>query len=131
MTAKEKRILVDAWITSAQAESDSADYTRNLWASKKLDDLISVDSKDGEEAEIAFSVILAILDRLLPGKALALLAAGPLEDLLVHHGSAFIDRVEERARLDPVFNELLGGVWQNAMSDAIWERIQVTRNSVW
>jgi len=52
------------------------------------------------------------------------LAAGPLEQVLSNHGGEIIDRVETLARQDPSFSSLLGGVWQNAMSDSVWERVQ-------
>ncbi|HUV96794.1 MAG TPA: hypothetical protein VMV98_04925, partial [Acidobacteriaceae bacterium] len=46
------------------------------------------------------------------------------EDLLAKHCEIFIDRVEAEARKDPRFAKLLGGVWQNKMSDAVWKRVQ-------
>ena len=52
------------------------------------------------------------------------LAAGPIEDLLAKHGDAFIDRVEVEAGRDPLFAKLLGGVWKNDMSDAVWSRLK-------
>ena len=62
---------------------------------------------------------------------IAVLAAGPLEDLLAKRGEDFIDRVEELARKDPKFNDLLGGVWRNTMTDEVWQRVQAIRNHVW
>jgi hypothetical protein len=56
------------------------------------------------------------------------LSAGPVEDLLAQHGDAFIDRVEVEARQDPQFAKLLGGVWKNSMSDAVWNRLQAVWN---
>jgi hypothetical protein len=44
---------------------------------------------------------------------------------LAQHGDNFIDRVEAMAQSDPEFAKVLGGVWQNSMSDALWQRIQV------
>jgi hypothetical protein len=55
------------------------------------------------------------------------LAAGPLEDLLSHHGAAFIERVEAEAKPSARFAWLLGGVWQHKMSDVVWAHVQ----SVW
>jgi hypothetical protein len=62
---------------------------------------------------------------------MALLAAGPLEDLLAHHGELWIDRVEAQAQADPKFNYLLGGVWQNQMTEDVWQRVQAVRRDVW
>ena len=39
--------------------------------------------------------------------------------------------IEELARKDPKFNYLLGGVWRNAMTDEVWQRLQAIRNHVW
>ena len=75
--------------------------------------------------------ILEVYKRDLPDKVVAVLAAGPLEDLLAKRGVDFIDRVEELARKDPKFNQLLGGVWRNAMTDEVWQRVQAIRNHVW
>jgi hypothetical protein len=43
---------------------------------------------------------------------------------MARFGERYIDRVEEKARKDPAFAKLLGGVWQNSMSDEIWSRLQ-------
>lgn len=55
---------------------------------------------------------------------IGLLAAGPLEDLLQHHGPQFIEAAEAEARQDRRMGWALGGVWQNKMSDDIWARVQ-------
>jgi hypothetical protein len=52
------------------------------------------------------------------------LSAGPIEGLLSHFGESYIVRVEEKAREDPAFAKVLGGVWQHTMSDEIWSRLQ-------
>jgi hypothetical protein len=59
------------------------------------------------------------------------LAAGPLEDLLGSHGAELIEQVEVEARRNPSFNLLLGGVWQNEISNEVWARIQAARLKVW
>ena len=65
------------------------------------------------------------------GTLVAVLAAGPVEDLLAKHGGEFIDRVVELARKDPKFNYVLGGVWRSSIADDVWERVQSIRNHVW
>lgn len=52
------------------------------------------------------------------------LAAGPLEDLLVNHGAAIIENVEVEARRDRKMAWALSGVWQNAMAEDVWRRVQ-------
>jgi hypothetical protein len=92
------------------------------------DDLVRADPDAG------LAVILLILERIDPvptADLFQVLAAGPLEELLVHHGPAIIDRVEQQARDDPRFNLLLGGVWPNAITPEIWLRVQRIRSEVW
>jgi hypothetical protein len=57
------------------------------------------------------------------------LAAGPLEDLLSAQGALFIDAVESEARADRRMAWTLGGVWQNAMTNEIWARVQRAADS--
>lgn len=63
--------------------------------------------------------IREVYKRELSDEVIAVLAAGPLEDLLAKRGVDFIDRIEELARKDPKFNYLLGGVWRNTMTDEV------------
>lgn len=81
--------------------------------------------------EVAWIAILEILKRGVTGDHLSILAAGPLEDLVACHGAQFIERVEREAGCSPSFNHLLGGVWQNRMSEDIWSRVQKARGVVW
>ena len=76
-----------------------------------------------EEPELAWLAILKILDRKLSERENALLAAGPLETLLGYHGEKFIDRVEREASTNPLFRDVLCGVWQKDMPDDIWDRV--------
>ena len=80
------------------------------------------DARDNPER--AWHCILQALKSPACADHYGVLAAGPLEDLLSWHGSAFIDRVEARAKEDPEFATLLGGVWRFEMTDEIWERVQ-------
>ncbi len=48
------------------------------------------------------------------------LAAGPAEDFLSSHGDRYIAEVERPAADLPCLKDLLGGVWQNTMSDGLW-----------
>lgn len=118
--------IVDAWIAAENAEHGSAEYESNWWAVDQVMDW-SLD----HEGEQLWRFITATYKRELSDKAVAVLAAGPLEDLLARQGPEFIDRVEELARRDPQFNYLLGGVWRNTMTDEVWKRVQAARHLVW
>jgi hypothetical protein len=79
-----------------------------------------------EDPDALWWLILEILRRNPPIEVIEVLAAGPLEDYLAKCGEAAIDRVEKQAQRDPRFRSLLGGVWQNGMSDAVWARVQAS-----
>ena len=110
--------IIRAWIALQEAEEESAFYEHNLWAAEKLWEF----SQDNPE--LCWELILEILHREPSDKVLGNLAAGPLEDLLAAHGSEFIEKVEQQASQDKRFRKLLAGVWQNEMSDDIWNRVK-------
>ena len=118
--------IVDAWIAAENAEHDSPEYESNWWAISQV-----LDWGVEGEGELLWRFITAAYQRDLAEKAVGVLAAGPLEDLLAKRGPDFIDRVEEIARRDPKFNDLLGGVWRSTMTDEVWRRVQAARNNVW
>ena len=119
--------IVDAWIAGENAEHNSPEYQRNWWAIERV-----LDWSLERDTEQLWQFILAAYKRKeMSQKAAAVFAAGPIEDLLAFDGTRFIDRVEELARKDPRFNWLLGGVWRNAMTDDVWQRVQSIRNHVW
>ena len=109
--------LVEAWIRVMLKES-SDEHDPDFWAFSNLDRMID------DEPENAWSIILEILRRNQSSEILEVLSAGPVEDLLARHGEAFIERVENEARNDEDFAKLLGGVWQNTMSNEIYARVQ-------
>ena len=96
---------------------DTREYDEAFWAFEELDDLCT------DSPEDAWEIILGVLARDLSDEDIGMLAAGPLEDLLARHGRSIIERVEHEARRNPAFASLLGGVWQNTMSDDIWTRV--------
>jgi len=125
MTEFERRSLVSAWI-AAEEQRDVGANAR--WNDPAIDTVDDLPENDPDEA---WEFINAVLARHPSDKVIAVLAAGPLEDLLVYHGDAFIERVEERAREDDAFNNLLGGVWRNSMKLRIWRRVEKARKNVW
>ena len=84
-----------------------------------------------ESPKLCVQLCKDIIDRDGGDDLLALVAAGPLEGVLVNHGPIIIEEVEERAARDPRFRHLLGGVWKNAMADEIWDRVCKAREAVW
>lgn len=90
-----------------------------------------LDEAPYEDPEAAWAGILAALELEFTGLQEAILAAGPLENLLSLHGEQFIERVEAEAARNPRFNHLLGGVWQCSMSEGVWGKVQAARREVW
>jgi hypothetical protein len=118
LDASSKERLIAGWLIMQLAAADNEDA---FWAFEDLDELCSSSPDD------AWEIILGVLACAPSDRALGNLAAGPLEDLLSRHGPSIIERVEREARRSPAFANLLGGVWQNTMSDDIWARV----NAVW
>jgi hypothetical protein len=113
--------VVDEWLRWAAWPSDPDNK------GKQNEELIGFDEFDWvvrEHPEHAWQCILATLADARAKPYLGILAAGPVEDLLSHHGSAFIERVENEARRNPNFAWLLGGVWRFQMTKEIWTRVQ-------
>ncbi|ROU08118.1 DUF6869 domain-containing protein [Lysobacter enzymogenes] len=77
--------------------------------------------------ETMWQFVMAVLARKPPGHVLGYLAAGPLEDMIACFGDYFIERIEDTARRDPAFRDLLHGVWKNRTPDALWERVKAAR----
>ncbi len=112
---KEISDIVSSWIIC----------TEHFWAHEALNELID------SNPEQAWLVIQEIARHDFDDESKAMFAAGPLEEMLAKHGPRFIDRIEARARADPKFNDLLGGVWKSTMSDEVWIRVQAARKEKW
>lgn len=116
------RNLLEAWLAHQHSEQGSPEYELLFWSFEQVSDLCY------ESPDQAWAFILAAWAADQTQAISELLSAGPLEDLLSHHGPYVIDRVESEARQNPSFAFLLGGVWQNAMSAEIWSRVQAAQN---
>ena len=121
MESKKHKKIVQAWIECNKAEKGSNKYKDNFWAANKLMELESTDP------ELLWKLIISILEKDTSDKIISNLAAGPLEGLLAHHGKEFIDRIEEKAKNNSDFRNLLEGVWQNIMPADIWQRVEKAR----
>jgi len=87
-------------------------------ASQILDHLIST------RPDAAWDRILALIAKAKP-ESLCYVAAGPLEDLLSHHGPIMIERVEALAVSDPRFRSCLASVWGHTRFESpIYARVQ-------
>jgi hypothetical protein len=108
----------DQYVWDKDTVLTKRDTSATEWASEKMIDLAL------ENPEELWDPILEILKRDPPTEVIEVLAAGPLEDYIAKLGERVIDRVEAQAAADAKFRNLLGGVWRNSMSDAVWARVQ-------
>jgi len=84
-----------------------------------------------DEPEKAWNAIQEIIALDQSDNILAMVGAGPFEDLMVHHGTLLIDRVESCARVSPPFRRMLGVVWKNEIADHVWDRLRAIAPPSW
>jgi hypothetical protein len=87
-----------------------------------------------EQPDLCLAAILEVLQRIdstAPNKALGVLAAGPLEDLLNYNGERVVDQVDLLARRDPGFRLLLNGVWDSNIPPSVLTRLAKYRGNRW
>lgn len=109
------------WIKAEEQDDETSEH--NHWS---VDYVIEL-PLDGNFEEL-WSFIQYTYKNKMTNLVIENLAAGPLEDLLSYAGEAYIDEIEQLAKDDPKFRSVLGGVWQNNMSDEVWERVQKSRD---
>ena len=99
--------LVEACVARARVRlcASEAENHATFWAWEAMYELVR------EDPEAAWPVIRDVIARCDDDWMLASVAAGDLEDLLVQHGPAFIDRVTAHAAASPRFLRALVGVW--------------------
>jgi hypothetical protein len=110
-------VVARGWLDLRLLKLDKRERLLGRWADDLLREAIW---HDGHYALEIISAIHALDSK---QEAVEEFAAGPVEDLLAYQGAAVIDAVEAMARRDPSFAFALGGVWQNAMPEQIWERV--------
>lgn len=126
MNETELNRIADAWIAAQEAEDGTPEHKANWWAVSQV-----MDWHFDDEADLLWRFILLSCKRRVSDRVAAVLAAGPLEDLLAKHGSNYIDRVEQLANKDEDFNWLLGGVWRSSITTDVWMRVEAARKEVW
>ncbi|WFU23920.1 hypothetical protein QA649_38950 [Bradyrhizobium sp. CB1717] len=105
--------LAHAWVEQySRSERDQDD---NLFAIMDFERDLREEDPDG-----MIDLILEILKIESNPVLLALLAAGPLEDVI---SVGTIDRIEHEARINERFRDLLGGVWYYRASDELKTRL--------
>ncbi len=122
VTSQELDTLAADWIKYQLAAKGSVDRKETWYAVEMAFDLVDSDP------ETLWKLVLAVLEKDRSNIILQNLAAGPMEDLLVKHGAMIIESIERQAQDDEIFASMLGGVWQNRMSDDAWDRVRKVWN---
>jgi len=118
-SAKDERSqLAKAWIALQTTPRSSPEYNALFWSFEQTYNLVR---KDPDEAWKLILIIWSFDQSQLTRQGLC---AGPIEELLCYHGEYILPHIEKQAKADPSFAKLLGGLWQNTISDAIWNRLQ-------
>lgn len=104
--------------TSAIHGYDSTESEPYFWAFKEMTDL------SHQKPDVALAVILEILKITDEDRTLAVLAAGPLEELIVRHGKQLIDNIINLAMSNKKFYDLLQGIWGNDIDKDVWQKIE-------
>ena len=112
------RVAID-WIRFHHAKRNSQEQFDTAWATTEAMDFVL----DGHYEEL-WNLILVIHSMDQSERIRGMLSAGPIEDLLSERGEMFISRVEQKAKSDPTFAKVLGGVWRSAMSEEVWAKLQ-------
>ena len=81
---------------------------------------------------ICLDTIVQVLVRISSNPAdrhFQVLAAGPLEDLLVYHGPEFLEEIDTLCRRSPPFRALLNGVWTSRIDQGVADRLAKYRGA--
>ncbi|GKY87820.1 DUF6869 domain-containing protein [Sinisalibacter aestuarii] len=76
---------------------------------------------------LALAALRATLAACASPEDVAMVAAGPLEDLIAENGAAVIGEIEALAASAPRFAYALTGVWQRETPPLLWARIEAAR----
>jgi len=117
------KIVAQYWIAHWDDNTSRHEKELGSWVNDVFYSAMELD------ADYSLQLIEAIHEADSSQKFTEVFAAGPVEDLLAHHGPEVIDRIEEKARKDSSFSHVLGGVWQNSMLDSIWDRVKQARST--
>lgn len=113
--------FINEWIKHQIETLDDEDSELH-WTDNYLIDLMLK-----REVSELWEFVMRTYRRNLTQEVIDILSAGPLEDILAAKGDEYIGRVEVLAVNDKKFRYLLGGVWQNSMSDEVWSKVRAAR----
>lgn len=114
-----------AYLRAGEEDAPPPDDHPDAWTS----DVFIALTQD--HPQLGLAATLAAIAACQTPEDVALVAAGPLEDLIAMHGATLIDAIEERAARDPRFAYALTGVWPpDGIGPLLWARIEAARRDV-
>jgi hypothetical protein len=118
--------LADRWLgymRAALADDTAAPQdVPDFWTASLMLDLARI------EPGLCLDVVLAALPLCRQSEEVALIAAGPLEDVIAAHGAALIGRIEAEAAGSARLRLALSGVWpEGSAGTPLWGRVQAAR----
>src|SRR5215203_122458 len=90
--------LVPAYVRHSVRAVQHIQPDPDFWTFDEVNDRVGASGT----SEDAWDLVTAIL-RAAPDESLGYIGAGPVEDMIRHHGSALVDWIEGEARRDPRF----------------------------
>ena len=115
---RKREELLSTYLARAASEEASSADDESFWAVEAIRDLVARDP------EGAWSILLELIGRADGDRALAYIAAGPLENFLIAYGEGFLPRVEAEAGRNAKFRRALVGVWGDSrMSEDLVRRL--------
>jgi len=118
MSDQDSHDLAAAWIEYQRLPKRDAETSHLFSAFGQLYDLVH------DQPEAAWPIIQELWTLDQTDRMLAIIAAGPVEDLLCWHGPDFIGRIEQLAGQHAVVRKLLGAVWRRDMAEDVWLRLK-------
>lgn len=109
--------LVPAWWAYQRLASGGRAERKALELGEPADAVAAaraVDEAVHRGGQQALALMSALVDGAETDDDLALVGAGPLEDLLVRHGTNLVDEVDDLARRNARFARAMNGVWWSA-----------------
>lgn len=113
-----KEALVEAWLRSAESGFEDDE---SLWAFELIGPFAA-----RQDPNFLWDVVTTLVGRAKSKRMLGLIGAGPLEALTVHHGTAVLGRIAERAGVDDRFLYALLNVWGDEQ-DVVFQRVRAIR----
>ena len=97
--------VAETWIELCNFEQDTNEYESRFWAWEALNGCVY------DEPDIAWSIILMILEKTDSEKVIGNLGAGPLEHMMCQNDRFTLDKIENEFNDNKKLKECMTHVW--------------------